>query len=643
VLGASNQNLLTAPSIGSGNELVNGPFHTIAGGGRVGFLGIKLTNQGTIDANLAGATMELFTTPGSTNTGMLRASGGGTLQIQLSSLNNLGGYIRALDSSTVELNGATINGGTFSTSGSGVIRIINNGAATLEDITLDTGSLMQIPNGVIAHFAGTITNNGVIELNAAGGNTAARILDDVTLTGNGIWKMSNSTGGLAGSTSGCCVLTNDTFHTIQGAGFVGGNMTELTNWGLIDANQTLAMNISAGGGGAAQPGTVNQSTGILRASGPGGILFSSKLNNQGTVEVLNGSILDSSGTSTTVNNVAGVLIGGRWRAINSGSPNGATIVLRGSNITQLAAGTEVELSGAGSVIKVVSTPLESSLTTNAGTLRILNGRTFAMANALNNSGTVELGGTGLLDGTLNSPGNITNSGVLAGHGSIGTNVTNSSGVVSPGAIPSGVGQLTVHGTYTQGASGKYGVEIASLSNFDQLTVDNAASLAGMLNVSLIGGFTPSAGQSFTIVDASSLSGTFANVGNGQRIDTLGAEGSFLVSYNGGAGTVILSDFVPVDLPGDFNFDDEVDAADYVVYRKFGLAREAYNTWKSNFGSSAMSVSGSAAARSAGNSIAPLSPAVPEPASMLMILLAASWVWLARSNGLPRQPHDQFRM
>jgi uncharacterized protein YjbI with pentapeptide repeats len=71
------------------------------------------------------------------------------------------------------------------------------------------------------------------------------------------------------------------------------------------------------------------------------------------------------------------------------------------------------------------------------------------------------------------------------------------------------------------------------------------------------------------------------------------------------------------LPGDFNFDGTVDAADYVVWRKgVGVAPTPanYNLWRANFGQTA----GSGSARP---SAAPLSAAIPEPATFALAALA----------------------
>jgi hypothetical protein len=87
------------------------------------------------------------------------------------------------------------------------------------------------------------------------------------------------------------------------------------------------------------------------------------------------------------------------------------------------------------------------------------------------------------------------------------------------------------------------------------------------------------------------------------------------------------------LPGDFNEDGAVDAADYVVWRK-GLGdgtytQDDYNTWRANFGAPADGAA--AGVRS------PLPFAVPEPATSVMMLLTAAGCLLTggRAAGKPR--------
>ena len=77
---------------------------------------------------------------------------------------------------------------------------------------------------------------------------------------------------------------------------------------------------------------------------------------------------------------------------------------------------------------------------------------------------------------------------------------------------------------------------------------------------------------------------------------------------------------PLALPGDFNHDGAVDAADYTVWRN-GLGttytHADYDVWLSNFGRA------SAAAPPG---------AVPEPAAMLASLIAVGAGALARRRG-----------
>ena len=69
------------------------------------------------------------------------------------------------------------------------------------------------------------------------------------------------------------------------------------------------------------------------------------------------------------------------------------------------------------------------------------------------------------------------------------------------------------------------------------------------------------------------------------------------------------------IPGDFNNNGVVDAADYIAWRKTDGTLAGYNAWRTHFGQSA--ANGSAAPGSAGG----FSAAVPEPASLPLFLLA----------------------
>ena len=63
------------------------------------------------------------------------------------------------------------------------------------------------------------------------------------------------------------------------------------------------------------------------------------------------------------------------------------------------------------------------------------------------------------------------------------------------------------------------------------------------------------------------------------------------------------------LPGDYNNDNVVDAADYVAWRKNDGTLDVYNTWRANFGTM---LGGGAAATS--------NATVPEPTTIVMMLI-----------------------
>jgi phospholipase/lecithinase/hemolysin len=69
--------------------------------------------------------------------------------------------------------------------------------------------------------------------------------------------------------------------------------------------------------------------------------------------------------------------------------------------------------------------------------------------------------------------------------------------------------------------------------------------------------------------------------------------------------------------GDFNNDGTIDAADYVVWRKNDGTQESYDAWRANFGTSLGVGSGSVLP-----SAEPLSAAAPEPATVILMILAA---------------------
>lgn len=85
------------------------------------------------------------------------------------------------------------------------------------------------------------------------------------------------------------------------------------------------------------------------------------------------------------------------------------------------------------------------------------------------------------------------------------------GAVSPGSSP---GTLTIAGDYTQYSSGTLLIDLAGYTQgteYDFLNITGTASLAGLLEVDLLGGFKPVLGDSFDILYAvNGISGKFTS-------------------------------------------------------------------------------------------------------------------------------------
>ena len=150
--------------------------------------------------------------------------------------------------------------------------------------------------------------------------------------------------------------------------------------------------------------------------------------------------------------------------------------------------------------------------------------------------------------------------------------------------------LSIDGDYTQEANSDLEIDLLDTSTHDSVVVTGAASLAGNLVVGEVAGFAPSAGDMFTILQASSRVGEFDSA----SLPTLTSGLMWQIQYD----TVSVS--LMVTLAGDYNGDGVVNAADFTVWRD-NLGQSAsnltsadgdgdgmitildYNIWRDNYG------------------------------------------------------------
>jgi hypothetical protein len=173
-------------------------------------------------------------------------------------------------------------------------------------------------------------------------------------------------------------------------------------------------------------------------------------------------------------------------------------------------------------------------------------------------------------------------------------------------------------------------QLFNSSGTSLINTTGVADLDGaVVDLALMGGFTPSVGATFDLLKASSFGstgvGTTENVGTGMGF-TLAAEdtGVFSVAVvTSGVSKILRATYLggATGVAGDYNGNGVVDMADYVLWRNGGplqndptpgVQAADYTFWRSRFGAT----SGSGSALGSGS-------AVPEPAAGLMLVLGVA--------------------
>ena len=542
----------------SAADVLTNVNNTIQGSGNIGDGQMRLVNQGTIDGNQSAA-LTVQTSNGLTNSGTLEATNGGTLTVEVGTGGAANtGTIQAASGSTLE-----IEGGTYRNSG-GTIQ--NAGNTLLENVTINGGTVSQTG-------AGDMQLSGA-NIDTTVSNSSAGTVEALSGTSNTINKLSNPTGGqllidtgatvtLTQATSDAgAISVNGTLDTKGSLVLTGSAAITLANGSVtaIGTNETLSIAKTStvqGTGtisnfGITNAGTLSSNQGTLTI-----LPSSAGLINTGAIKVGAGDTMQigtsAGGALTNFSSVTNTLTGGIYSltgTLQFGS-SGTNIATNAANITLNGAGQMIDfgsnniLAGFNSnastgVFKLASA---ASLTTNGGsftnlgTFTVSTGTTFTVGGSSFNFN--QNGGTAMVNGTLTSTtlGTLAvNGGTLDGTGTLGYNVVDAS-ILTPGDSATVTGRLTVADTYTQQSTGALDIQIngaAAATKYDYLKVTQGATLGGTLNIDLGSGFTPTVGETFTILTASSVTGTFATV-NGIVIN--GSE-YFKVTYN--HGSVVLT-------------------------------------------------------------------------------------------------------
>ncbi len=297
--------------------------------------------------------------------------------------------------------------------------------------------------------------------------------------------------------------------------------------------------------------TSNAGTINLDSSGQIQVLVS--FTNAGTIS-LGGDFTNIVGTGTFINNATLQWSAGRIdiatfnnnSIVNiSGSGNhSAAAAITNNGTINYSASQQIAFSGgltnsAGALFDTTSDTYLNGSVANSGTFRKSGGTgTFGLEGAFTNSGTIAV-----------------NTGILSFDSSLSLATTSTIQFQLSGTTPgSGFGNLNQTGTPT---------------------------FAGALKITLGPGFAPAIGNSFNLFDwtnIGSASGAFTSfqlppLASGLKWDTSQLYASGVIA-------------VATGLPGDFNQNGVVDAADYVLWRDNLAAtytQNDYNVWRTHFG------------------------------------------------------------
>jgi fibronectin-binding autotransporter adhesin len=445
-----------------------------------------INNSGAINLASAGSNTSLLIT------GNVSLTGTGSLVLGSAGPN----YIQGASGTGTEIltNSSTISG--VGNIGNGLMGLVNSGTilsnASAANLFIDVSSAgFNTPGTVEAETGGNLTIEGPAN-SFSNYNAKTNILTGGTYTANA--------GNIyfAGTAKGVTVLSAKA--TQEAGGQIINSTTgtnAFANLATITATGVLTTQV-----GFTQPGVFSMA---------------------GALNILPNTVVNVGSVKQIVNNA---LTGGQWVLDSNlnitGNPasietNSATMTLSGGTFMNTADGSNAF----------------ASLTANKKSLRVLNFAKFTTNGSLANTGQMTvakgckltIGGTGTsysqstgkttMDGMLTggvsiSGGTYLGAGSVTGNFSLGGGTSNATFSVGDAGKAA---QVKVTGNYSQTTNGILSTPIGGTTvatQYSQVKATGSATLGGTLTAPLILNFTPTAGQTFTVLSAKSVAGAFSN-------------------------------------------------------------------------------------------------------------------------------------
>ncbi|MBI5685928.1 MAG: putative Ig domain-containing protein [Verrucomicrobia bacterium] len=425
------------------------------------------------------------------------------------------------------------------------------------------GSVLNLQDGRLEINSGTTTVGQILVTNSA----STLLINGGVLTSLGS-VISNGVRFVVGDGTNAATLSLPLgSHTFADGLMIAAN-ARLTNTATLAAPRMVI-----GASGQFEMGEGLVAVDVVTNSGfliqSGGVLTPAFQHNAGTMRIIGGTNMGT----VFLNDAGAVLQHGGGRLDVGIATNAGTWTLSGTvaaNLTNfLNQGALVINGGTLTSSRLVSTNAGSVLTFNAGLLgvggsSVSNATRFAVGDGLQSATLNLLGGAHNFAGGLF----VNTNAILTGTGAITGSLTGA-GVIAPG---DGVGVITDDGDLglLGGATMRMELGGGSASLYDQFDVTGLFNFGGALDVSLVNGFTPRAGDWFDLFDFSAGVGGFSSIHlpgldpalywNTNALYTTGVIAADKTGITSPAdGSVLASDVVP------FRWDPVAGATQYALW------------------------------------------------------------------------------
>jgi Ca2+-binding RTX toxin-like protein len=467
-----------------------------AAGGGAGGLGSGIgTNKG-VDGGAGGSHGFEGSFAGNVNSSSIAGTdGGGALlpsgQYVGGGGGGEGGYGAVLNADNTNADGGSIAGGNGGSGGYSYNQEAGGGGDGGIGVFLSTSGSLFTNEGTVSGGIGGDGGAGVMYgLHGRGGNGGNGV---ELATGSGLTNSGTIQGGSGG------LGINSNFGGLGGVGVVGEDI--------------LIVNAGTIAGGMADGGVGDQANAITFTGGDNYLILEHGYEFVGNVDATasgsgSGDVLSLEGDDTSVAPTFDLsAVGTQYLGFESFEKAGASIWMLTGQATAAMDWGVIE----GTLL------VNGSLQTSTGT------PSFVVVAALG-------------CGCPNTPG-----GTLGGTGELDMLLVNDGGTLAPGAAGASTGTLTANDVLMMGTTvnATFAVQLGGTASgaYDVLRVTGAVGIDGTtLDLSLINGFLPSAGSSFTIIDnqgSDAVQGMFDGLAEGAAI-LLGGQ-TFYISYLGGDG------------------------------------------------------------------------------------------------------------